>query len=385
MQRMALSWLIFTTTNSAFLVALCFSLYFLPNLVLGPFGGAVADRVNRKRLLVIVQTLNVFASLVLMLIIIADVQQTWSILVIALVFGIGLSFGLPTTQALVYDVVGSRDARNGIALQSVVMRSVGALGAVAGGILIETVGFAAAFFAAGCSYTLGLITLGFLQYRPDRPSHQINSIVSNLLEGFKFFFGNRLLATMLAMAMLIEAFAWGTVSLLPVFAGDGVLGVGADGLGIMNGAVSLGAAIGAMYLGATSESPRMNIKLLISFLFCGVFTIAYSHSEIFSLFVVLLVGFGLSEGVFSTLEVILLQQNVPNEMRGRILGVWTFCIGVGPIGALTIGYLAEVIGVQYAVGISGCVLILAALAITTSRPELRISEITPTRSEPSRK
>ena len=146
LQRLAVSWLILTMTGSAFQVALAFGLYFMPNLLLGSFCGAVADRVNRKALLVAVQSLNLLASMLLTFIVIADVAQVWSVLGIALLFGIGMSFGIPTTQALVYDVVGPRDAHNAIALQSVVMRFVGAIGAVAGGILIETVGFGAAFW-----------------------------------------------------------------------------------------------------------------------------------------------------------------------------------------------------------------------------------------------
>ena len=371
MQRIAVSWLVLTTTGSAFLVALSFGLYFLPNLLLGPFSGAVVDRVNRKRLLVAVQSLNVMASLVLMMIVISDVQQTWLVLLVALVFGIGMSFGIPTVQVLVYDLVGPRDARNGIALQSVVMRSVGAVGAVAGGILIETLGFSATFLAAACCYVLGLVTISLIRYRPIELPTKAESVVYKLIEGFRFFFSNRLLTIILAMAMMVEAFGYGAVSLLPVFAGEAVLGVGSGGLGVMNGALSIGAAFGAFYLGASTESMRMNIKLLVSFLFCGLFTVAYSQSGVFLVSVVLLAGFGLAEGMFTILVVLLLQQNVPSQMRGRVMGAWTFCIGVGPVGAMSIGYLAETIGVQYAVGISGALLVLATSIITVTVPRLR--------------
>ena len=371
MQRIAVSWLVFTTTGSAFLVALSFGLYFLPNLLLGPFSGVVADRVNRKRLLIAVQSLNVIASLILMMIVISDIQQTWLVLVIALVFGIGMSFGIPTIQVLVYDLVGPRDAQNGIALQSVVMRSVGAVGAVAGGILIDTLGFSVTFFAAACCYSLGLVTVSFIRYRPIELQTKVESVVFKLIEGFRFFFTNRLLTIILGMTIMVEAFGYGAVSLLPVFAGEAVLGVGPGGLGVMNGALSIGAAFGALYLGASSESMRMNLKLLVSFLFCGLFTVAYSQSAVFLLTVVLLTGFGLAEGMFTILVVLLLQQNVPNEMRGRVMGAWTFCIGTGPLGAMSIGYLAEIIGVQYAVGLSGALLVLATAVVTIAVPRLR--------------
>ena len=173
------------------------------------------------------------------------------------------------------------------------------------------------------------------------------------------------------MAMLMEAFGYGAVSLLPVFAGEDVLNVGSGGLGVMNGALSIGAAFGALYIGASTESMKMNMKLLFSFLFCGLLTVAYSQSGVFLLSVVLLAGFGLAEGLFTILVVLLLQQNVPDQMRGRVMGAWTFCIGMGPIGAMLIGYMAETIGVQYAVGISGALLVLATAIITIAVPRLR--------------
>ncbi len=371
MQRIAVSWLVLTTTGSAFLVALSFGLYFLPNLLLGPFSGAVADRLNRKRLLVAVQSLNVMASLILMMMSVSDFDQTWLVLLIALVFGIGMSFGIPTTQVLVYDLVGARDARNGIALQSVVMRSVGAVGAVVGGVLIETLGFSATFLAAACCYGLGLVAISVIGYRPIELPAGAESVFFKLIEGFSFFFRDRLLTIMLVMAMLMEAFGYGAVSLLPVFAGEDVLNVGSGGLGVMNGALSIGAAFGALYIGASAESMKMNMKLLFSFLFCGLLTVAYSQSGLFLLSVVLLAGFGLAEGLFTTLVVLLLQQNVPDRMRGRVMGAWTFCIGMGPIGAMLIGYLAEIIGVQHAVGISGALLVLATLIVAVAVPVLR--------------
>ena len=320
LQRLAVSWLILTMTGSAFQVALAFGLYFMPNLLLGPFCGAVADRVNRKALLVAVQSLNLLASMLLTFIVIADVAQVWSVLGIALLFGIGMSFGIPTTQALVYDVVGPRDAHNAIALQSVVMRFVGAIGAVAGGILIETVGFGAAFLAAASSYGLGLLTISFLGHRPIQRSAQATSVMSNLIEGFKLFVGTRFLAIILVMAMVAEVFGYGAIALLPVIAGEEVLGVGAGGLGIMNGAMSLGATLGALSLASSAELRHKGMTLMVAFLFCGLMTGGYSQANVFPLTVLLLAGFGLAQGIFDTLEVILLQQNVPDEMRGRIYG-----------------------------------------------------------------
>ena len=371
LQRLAVSWLILTMTGSAFLVALSFGLYFMPNLLLGPISGAVADRVNRKALVVAVQGLNLLASVLLTFIVIADVAQVWSVLGISLLFGIGMSFGIPTTQALVYDVVGPRDAHNGIALQSVVMRFVGALGAVAGGVLIETLGFGAAFLAAASSYGLGLFIISQMGHRPIQRLAQSTSVMFNLMEGFKLFIGNRFLATFLVMAMVAEAFGYGAIALLPLIASDEVLGVGAGGLGIMNGAMSFGATLGALSLAASTELKHKGTTLLAAFLFCGLLTGGYSQSGVFPLTLLLLGGFGLAQGIFDTLEVILLQQNVPDEMRGRIMGAWTFCIGVGPIGALSLGFLAERIGVQNAVGISGALLVLAAIMVAAGVPRLR--------------
>ena len=374
LQRLAVSWLILSMTGSAFLVTVSFGFYFLPNLVLGPISGTVADRVNRKWLVIIVQVLNLASALVLAIIVMADVVQVWSVLLIALVFGIGMSFGIPTSQALVYDIIGGQDAHNGIALQSVGLRFVGALGAVIGGILIETVGFGGAFLASAASFGLCLFMMTLLNNRPTQHFAETRSVIFQLVEGFKLFLKTRFLATILVMAMVAEAFGYGAISLLPVIASEAVLGVGASGLGIMNGAMSLGATLGALSLAASLELTHTGRRLLLAFLFCGLLTIAYSQSEIFLLSVILLSGFGLAQGIFDTLEIILLQKNVPDTMRGRVMGAWTFCIGVGPLGAIFLGYLAERIGVQNALGISGLLVVISAIVVVISVPRLPEAE-----------
>lgn len=370
-QRLAASWLILKLTDSPLMVTLTFGLYFIPNLLLGPLGGTVADTVNRKRLLVAIQVLNVAASFLLALIVLTGVAQAWSVMVVVVMFGIGMSFAMPTTLALAYDVVGPADAQNGIALQSVTMRFVGSVGAILGGILIVTVGLGETFLAAAAFYAVGLATLSFMHYVPvDRPA-QKQSVVAGLVDGLRYILHVRSLVAMLGMVMVAEAFGYGALALLPLFADEGVLGVGADGLGVMNAAVGFGAMIGAMTLASSSELKNKGKWVLAAFLCYGIFIGGFSQSNMFWLSVVMLAGFGVVSGAFDTMQIILMQQHVPKEMRGRAMGAWAFSIGAGPGGSIFLGYLTEHIGPQQATGISGIIVFSVALFVALAVPQVR--------------
>ena len=166
MQRIATSWLVLTITESPVFVALAYALYFMPSFVVALFAGTVADQVNRRRLMMAVLGMNVAASLALTVLVMTEVAQLWSILFIVGIIGVGTAFKIPTSQTMAFDVVGPDSVLNAVSLQSVGMRAVGVLGAVTGGVLIETVGMGYAFMAATMSYALGLLMISLMRYKP---------------------------------------------------------------------------------------------------------------------------------------------------------------------------------------------------------------------------
>ena len=371
LQMISVSWLVLRLTDSPVFVTMAFGAYFLPSLFLGPFSGTLADRVNRKKLLVAVNSLSFLASLLLAFLVITDAVNVWSVLAIVLFVGIGMSFMMVAVQTLIYDIVDPQDAQNGIAILPAAFKLVGIVGAVAGGIMIETVGMGVALSVAAASFGISMVIVSLMRYETATQPAAMESVLASLVEGFKFFAHTPALTWVVGMTMVVEGFGYGSLGLLPIFADRGVLDVGASGLGMMNGAIGFGGFIGALVL-ASREELRSKGKLLLAiFLLYGLAIGGFSRSNDFALSLVLLTCWGVVQGVYSTTGILLLQQHVPNEMRGRAMGIWTICIGMDPFGALLLGFLAVQMGVQNAVSLAGAVILVAAILVTAAVPRVR--------------
>ena len=371
MQRIATSWLVLIITESPVFVALAYALYFMPSFFVALFAGTVADQVNRRRLMMAVLGINVAASLALTVLVMTEIAQLWSILFIVGIIGVGTAFKIPTSQTMAFDVVGPESVLNAVSLQSVGMRAVGVLGAVAGGALIETAGMGYAFMAATLSYALSLLMISLMRYKARLRPESRGPLAANILEGMRIFTRSRSLSTILLMAVLAESFGLGALAMLPVLAAEGALGVGADGLGIMQGAVGIGGGIAAVTIASFNSIGRKGRLILIAFLCYGLVTILVGQSSLFPLTVLILCCFGLAQSTFDTMEIVILQQNVPDEMRGRAMGGWLVCVGVGPFGSLFLGYLTELIGVQQAVGIGGALIVAVGLILVATAARVR--------------
>ena len=298
LQMVSVSWLVLRLTDSPVFVALAFGMYFLPGFFLGPFSGTLADRVNRKRLLVSVYGLNFLASFLLAVLVITDTVEVWSVLTTVLFVGIGLSFMMPVVQTLIYDIVEPQDAQNGIAILPAAFKLVGIVGAVAGGIMVETVGMGVAFSVAASSFALSVVIVSFMRYEAATQPAAMESVVANIVEGFRLFANTPALTWIVGTTMVVEGFGYGSMGMLPIFADRGVLDVGASGLGLMNGAIGFGGVLGALALASRGELRSKGRLYLALFLIYGIFIGGFSQSNDFALSLVLLTCWGVVQGVY---------------------------------------------------------------------------------------
>ena len=371
MLRIGVLWSVLELTGSPFLVALAYALEDAPMLLLGPVSGVVADRVSRKLLLLAVLGLSSAVGLALAVLAAADLLEVWALMAGIAIFGAGSAFCMTGFQTLIYDVVGPGTALNGLSLWSIGIRSVSALAAIGGGVLIEVSGVGAAFVAASASSAAAVAVMAAMRYRATPPPRRTESVVSNLMGGFEVTLRSSALVGVLALALAAELFGYGMQSLLPVFASDRVFSVGATGLGIMSAAFGLGGVLSGVALASAPNLRRKGAVLIAVIVLASLFVGGFSQSPLFAVSVVLLVAAGMSLGTYDTLAVILLQENVPNEMRGRAVGSLLLTFGIGPVGPLMMGYLAEGIGVQSTVGIGAAMMLAATVAITVALPRLR--------------
>ena len=371
LQQIGVLWFALTLTGSPIVVSLAFGMYFFPSFFLGPFSGTIADRVDRKKLLMTVQSLDLVASLLLAVVVITGVAQVWSLLAILALSGVAKSFMMPTLQPLIFEIVGPQDVQNGISLLTVAFRIVGGLGAVAAGILIEVFGTGGAFVAATISYALGLLVISLISYQRVGGEVADTSVVANLVEGLRLFSGSTVLITLLGLSMVYEAFGFTPLALLPVFADEGVLGVGAFGLGLMNGAIGFGGMIGAIALASLGQFRSKGWLLLGSLILVGVFFVLFSQSKVFALSVIWMGGEGLVASAYHVTLFVLLLQSVPDEMRGRVIGVWGISLGAGPPFAVLLGYLAQRVGPEFAAGVSGVIVTVVVILVAVAIPQVR--------------
>ncbi|MBM3925816.1 MAG: MFS transporter [SAR202 cluster bacterium] len=363
MQRLAVSWLVLKETESPIAVSMVYAFNFMPNLFLGPFAGVILDRVNRKHMLVVIQLAAGLSCLAIAVAALMGSAHTWFILTMSGVFGVSVAFNIPTVPSMVFDIVEPQDALNANALRTIAFRIMGIIGSAVGGVLVAVIGVGGTVLTSSVIFGLAAFNTALIRYQGPKREVARKSVMREMWEGFRYFSRNGAVGSMIVAAMFAEAFGFGMLALVPFFANEGFLDVGSEGLGVMQGMVGLGGGIAGVFLATYGKQGRRGWLLVIGFVFYSVFVGIFGASNIFALSMAMLLGFGLAAGLFDMTIVVLLQANVPQEMRGRVMGAWTLALGFGPVGALLLGLWGELWGVRVALYIGSAILAAAAVAL----------------------
>lgn len=360
MQRLVMGWLILDVTGSVFQTTAVFAARIAPNLVFGPLGGALADRMPRRQLLLIATALKVLGAVCLWAVAGPRWLPIWTLFPLATVQGITMTFEIPSTQALVVDVVGRDRSANGIALYAVATRAVAAVGAFAGGILTAAVGAGTVFLFCAVAFGIALLSVTRIRATAAPRAKSTVSVFRNTLDGLRVMAGIPIVASLLGAALLVEIFGFSFQSVLPAVAKD-VLNVGPTGLGELTSMGALGSFFGSVALTALAEAQSKGRVIIGVVLFFGASLVGLvaSTSMPIALADILVVGAMLA--AFDALQWTLLQANVPDDMRGRVMGGWIFAIGFGWLGSLELGAASEAVGVRWALTANG--LVLVALSV----------------------
>ncbi len=371
MQSTAQGWLVLDLTNSEFLLGLVTAAGSLPVLLLTLYAGVVADRRDKRRIILTAQSAALLLALALAVLTHTGLINLGWILVLVLLLGVAQAFEVPTRQSFFVDLVGKQDLTNAIALNSAAFNLTRIIGPAIAGILIGSVGIAAAFYLNALSYAGVIAGLLLIRLPRFQPPPRTTSTWQNLREGFAWIRGNRLPRALVWLIAAASILAFPYAMLLPVFARD-VLGVGAQGLGWLLSATGAGALVGGIALAAIGNRVRRGPLLLgasISFtLLLGGF--ALSRSFVLSLCLLAAAGFMMILNNATTNA--LLQSLVPDALRGRVMGVYVFMfLGMTPIGSLQAGTLARWLGAPTALAL-GAATLLGIIALVWSQvPELR--------------
>ena len=365
-QTVGQGWQVLQLTNSALLLGMVGFAATLPNIVLSLFGGVVADRFNRRQLLIITQIVYMSTATVLGVFTTLHIITVWQIILLALINGTCSSVGFPAWQAFIGDLVRRDQLKQGIALNSMQFNLSRVVGPAIGGLSIGIFGIAGSYYLNALSYLAVIIPLFILhtnQWRRDDLQGK-QSMWRGLREGLSYARHQPLLQMALLLQFTIAFLVFPYVTLLPIFARD-IFRIGATGLGILNAAAGTGALLGAILVVALSHRLGNGLRPLMGLCLIGGATclaFALSGSEDPSLLLLILLG---SCTVMSmTITNTALQSMTPEHMRGRILSLWVMvAFGIAPFGNLVAGWIAQFIGAPRTLAIGGSLCVSIALCI----------------------
>jgi MFS family permease len=363
--QVAQGWLVYSLSHSPFLLGLTSFCGLVPVFFTTAFGGMVADRVDRRRLLMVTQSLAMCHAATLAVLTLTGVVQVWMIVSLALFKGLVNAFDVPTRQALIIDMVGREDLRNAISLNSITFNLARVIGPTVAGIIIAVAGEGVCFTIDAMSYGAVLVSL-VMMVVPSRPRREMGAPLTEIRDGFRYAWNARQIRIALLMVAACAAFGAAYVSQLPAFARD-VLQRGATGLGFLTGSIGIGALVGAYFLARVPEK-YLTLTPIIAAITFGLSLIGFSQSHVMALSMAMLVPAGASLVLLGGSTNTIIQTLTHDHMRGRIVSLYTMSfMGMMPWGALILGTLATHLGVGNAVTLGGGVCLIAAASAFYAR------------------
>jgi len=370
-QSVAQSWLVYQLSNSTFLLGVVGFLGSIPVFFLSLFGGVLADRVEKRKILIFTQTAFMILAFVLAFLTQAKLITTAQIMLIALLNGIVMAFDTPSRQAMVAELVDKRNLFNAIALNSVAFNSSRIIGPAIAGILVASIGMSGCFYINGISFLAVIIALLVIKVNHTLKTKPGASALKDLKDGFSFVKEDRLIIILISMVGVVSLFGVSYVILMPVFAST-VLNVGVKGMGILMSSSGIGALLGALFLARAGDFKRKGVFLIIASIIFSVSLILFSLSKSYALSLIALAFVGSSSVAAIALINTILQIKVPDEFRGRVMSVFILTFfGFMPFGNLIAGTLAHLFGVSFTIMLSGIVCALFFILINIFCRQIR--------------
>lgn len=370
MDQIAMGWLIWQLTGSGAYLGLYAFCRAAPILFFTLVGGALADRIERRRLMQGTQTFAMILALLLAALVLAGVVQVWHVLVIAGLRGVFMSLNMPTRQALISDIVGRDQLMNAIALNSATMNLTKIVGGSLGGVLITIIGIGGVILINGLSFIVLIVALAMMTIPPAVKPLQRKSILGSIGEGLGYIRDNRTMRSLIVLALVPMLLGMPYMTLLPVFADD-VLNIGNEGYGILVACTGIGAMFGALTIAALSGMRHRGTVMLLVMIMFGVMLLLFSRSQYPWLSFTLLLGVGAGQTTFMALNNTLLQTLSSDEMRGRVMSIFFLNRGMLPLGTLGAGLSTEFFGVQWTVTVMAATLVLLGMLMFFRSPEVR--------------
>ena len=379
MQIVARGWLIYDMTSSPMALTWVMLSFMLPSFLFSLGGGVIADRARKKAIMIISQSLNTAATVLLAWIVVTDQVTFWHFIYFGLFNGTVLAISMPARSSVTPEIVGDENLVNAMALQSATFNLARILGPVLAGIVIavfaagdtsSTFGVGVVFFVISALYAISVLATTLLRYE-GKPQRQVESTpMEDIREGFRYMRDEKVVLGLLIMGMVPMTFGYSASFLLPAFNQD-IIGGGPDDLGYLMMGMGVGALGGSLMLARAGDfGGKGRVMFLASYAWAfAMFGFALSGSLVAALVTGAVVG--LFSSVFGSLNMTVVQLAVRAEIRGRVMSIMMMTHGLMPLGTLPVSALAEYVGIEAALMFAAGMLLLSMILLGFWIPELR--------------
>ncbi|HEX7367345.1 MAG TPA: MFS transporter [Pelobium sp.] len=376
MQRLAVSWLVYDVTHSAFLLGLVMFASQIPTLLLAPYGGAVTDRHSRYKIILFTQFASMLQAALLAAMILGGFYSTTGIVLLSVLLGCINAFDIPSRQSLMIELIDNKkDLPNAIALNSSMVNMARLVGPVVAGLLITWVGEGMCFLINSLSFIFVIGSLLAIKIKPREIVKTSDNVWQGLQEGYQYLKTKPDLRLMILLMACISFFLMPVTTLLPIFAKDVFQG-NASTLSYLEGAIGLGALCGAIYLAGAKQLKNLaKIIVLSIFMFAGSLLL-FSFTPWFGLGLVFILISGVGQMVQISGSNSFIQTHVDDKMRGRVISYFAMAFqGMMPLGSFLVGFLANHIGAQKTLMIQSLIGLITAAAFYFLLKKVRLKVV----------
>ena len=373
MEHVAQGWLVLELTNSPLALGVTGLAHAIPTITLALIGGAIADRADRRRIMIASQCCTALMFLILAVLVLTKLAALWHVMVLAFISGSIRAFDRPSRMALLPQMVPREDIPNAVAMGGTIWQLCRLVGPAAAGILIYLYGVGPTFFTCclASSIAVGL----WLAIRADQPALAASAggLRKNMLAGVHFIRKNELFYTFMGMTFFNSVFGMSYLILMPVFARD-ILNVGSQGFGFLQTAGGAGALIGTLAVTYLSDAHRLPLQAARGATLFGVLLLIFAYSRAFPFSLALAFVLGITGQFYITAINTVLQLNLPEQLRGRVMGVYGLTWDLMPVGGMVAGTIAEFAGAPAAVAVGGVFVSGLALWVISIAPRFGARE-----------
>jgi len=373
MEHVAQGWLVLELTNSPLALGVTGLAHAIPTITLTLVGGAIADRADRRRIMIASQSCTALMFLILAVLVLTKLAALWHVMVLAFISGSIRAFDRPSRMALLPQMVPREDIPNAVAIGGTIWQLCRLVGPAAAGILIYLFGVGPTFFT--CFLASSTAVSLWLAIRADQPALAAGAggLRKNMLDGVHFIRKNELFYTFMGMTFFNSVFGMSYLILMPVFARD-VLNVGSQGFGFLQTAGGAGALIGTLAVAYLSDARRLPLQAARGAALFGVLLLLFAYSRTFPFSLALAFVLGMAGQFYITAINTVLQLNLPEQLRGRVMGVYGLTWDLMPVGGMVAGTIAEFAGAPAAVAVGGAFVSGLALWVISIAPRFGAGE-----------